>query len=167
MISFNKYSINSANRKKPCDLKESRSKISLTFTKSSFRILLCRTLYPKKLFHTLNHRVNSGSYKKCFQIFFNLLSQIKLMSILMTEKQWMSNQNCKPIAFSNNSNLQRGSLIFRVDHICLILFSCAQNMNRHKVVRIVVKCFGAYMLYNIFDIVKKEVVLEKARIIKE
>lgn len=40
-------------------------------------------------------------------------------------------------------------------------------MNRHRVVKFVVKCFGAYMLFNIVDIVKKEFVLEKARIIKE
>lgn len=33
--------------------------------------------------------------------------------------------------------------------------------------RIVMKCFGAYMLYNIATIVKKEMVLEQARVIKE
>jgi hypothetical protein len=39
--------------------------------------------------------------------------------------------------------------------------------SRHRVVRVVIKCFGAYMLYNIATIIKKEMVLEKARVIKE
>ena len=39
--------------------------------------------------------------------------------------------------------------------------------NRHRFVRIVMKCFGAYLCYNIVTIMKKEMVLEKARVIKE
>jgi hypothetical protein len=38
------------------------------------------------------------------------------------------------------------------------IYSCMES--RHKIVRIVMKCFGAYMLYNIATIVKKEMVLE-------
>ena len=39
--------------------------------------------------------------------------------------------------------------------------------NRHRFVRIVMKCFGVYMLYNIATILKKETVLEQARVIRE
>lgn len=39
--------------------------------------------------------------------------------------------------------------------------------NRHRFVRIVMKCFGAYLCFNIVTIMKKEMVLEKARVIKE
>jgi hypothetical protein len=38
---------------------------------------------------------------------------------------------------------------------------------RHRVVKIIMKCAGAYFLYNIVDIMRKEMVLEKARVIKE
>ena len=36
----------------------------------------------------------------------------------------------------------------------------------HRFVRIVMKCFGAYLCFNIVTIMKKEMVLEKARVIK-
>lgn len=38
---------------------------------------------------------------------------------------------------------------------------------RDKIVKVVMKCFGAYLCYSIVTIAAKEVVVERARVIKE
>jgi len=39
--------------------------------------------------------------------------------------------------------------------------------NRHKIVKFILRCSGIFFIYNIGAIVKKEMVLEQARIIRE